>query len=180
MLLTDARRAARTSADGALVPLAEQDRGLWDRCLVAEGVALVTAAMRQGRLGEYQVQAAIAAVHDQAPRHEDTGWHEIVPLYRLLERMTGNPMARLNLAVAVAMLDGPTAGLDLLEGLDERLGDHHRLHSVRAHLYERAGRTDDAIAGFRRAADRSTNLRERHYLLTRAAQLTGRSRPSTS
>jgi RNA polymerase sigma factor (sigma-70 family) len=171
MLLNDARRPARTSPDGALVPLAEQDRSLWNRALIAEGVALITAAMRYGELGEYQVQAAISAVHDQARRYEDTSWGEIVPLYNLLEQMTGNPMVTLNRAVAVAMVEGPDAGLALLDGLDEPLGDHHRLHSVRAHLFELAGDTDTAIAEFRAAADRTTNLRERQYLTTRAARL---------
>ena len=171
MLLTDARRPARTSADGELVPLAEQDRSLWDRGLIAEGVALITEALRRGQVGEYQVQAAIAAVHDQAARYADTNWSEILSLYGLLERMTGNPMVTLNRAVAAAMADGPSAGLALLDGLDERLGDHHRLHSVRAHLLEQAGDPQAAIVEFRAAAARTTNLREQHYLTTKAARL---------
>jgi predicted RNA polymerase sigma factor len=171
MLLTDARRPARTRADGELVPLAEQDRSLWDRTLISEGVALITAALRHGQMGEYQAQAAIAAVHDQSPRHSDTNWFEIVSLYGLLERMTGNPMVTLNRAVAVAMAQGPQAGLALLDGLDAPLGDHHRLHSVRAHLYEMAGDTTTAIVEFRAAAARTTNLREQHYLTTKAARL---------
>ena len=171
MLLTDARRPARTGADGELVPLAEQDRTLWDRALIAEGVALITESLKRGQLGEYQVQAAIAAVHDQARHYADTEWSEIVPLYRLLERMTGNPMVTLNRAVAVAMLDGPDAGLALLDGLEEQLGDHHRLHSVRGHLLEQAGDTDTAIIEFRAAAARTNNLREQHYLTTHAARL---------
>jgi RNA polymerase sigma factor (sigma-70 family) len=174
MLLTDARRAARVDADGALVPLAEQDRTLWDRDAIAEGVALITTALRQGRAGEYGLQAAIAAVHDQAPRYADTNWTEIAALYAALERITANPMVTLNRAVAVAMASGPRDGLDLLDGLGERLGDHHRLHSVRAHLLELAGETDPAVAEFRAAAARTTNLRERQYLTTRAARLGGR------
>ncbi|MDQ1370423.1 MAG: hypothetical protein QOF20_2776, partial [Acidimicrobiaceae bacterium] len=171
MLLTDARRPARTRADGELVPLAEQDRMLWDRGLISSGVSLITNALRQGRVGEYQLQAAIAALHDGAARYDDTEWSEIASLYGLLERMTGNPMVTLNRAVAVAMADGPGDGLTLLDGLGERLGDHHRLHSVRAHLLELAGDTTTAIGEFRAAAARTTNIRERDYLTTRAAQL---------
>jgi RNA polymerase sigma factor (sigma-70 family) len=171
MVLTDARRPARTRADGELVPLAEQDRTRWDRGLISEGVALITEALRQGQVGEYQVQAAIAAVHDQAASYGDTDWPEILSLYGLLERMTGNPMVTLNKAVATAMVQGPDAGLALLDGLDERLGDHHRIHSVRAHLLEQAGDTDAAVAEFRAAARRTTNLREQHYLATEAARL---------
>jgi RNA polymerase sigma factor (sigma-70 family) len=171
MLLNEARRPARTTGAGELVPLAEQDRSRWDRALVAEGVALITGALRRGQVGEYQLEAAIAAVHDQAPRFEDTNWAEIGALYRLLERMTGNPMVTLNRAVAVAMVDGPDAGLALLDGLEGRLGDHHRLHSVRAHLLERAGRSEAAAAEFRIAASRTNNVRERDYLTMRAAAL---------
>lgn len=171
MLLTDARRAARTRVGGELVPLAEQDRNLWDRRLIAEGVALITAAMRRGQMGEYQVQAAIAAVHDQSLSHAGTDWSDILSLYGLLERMTGNPIVTLNRAVAAAMADTPSAGLALLDGLDERLGDHHRLHSVRAHLLELAGDNDSAIREFRAAATRTTNLREQQYLTTKAARL---------
>ena len=174
MLLTDARRPARTHADGALVPLAAQDRTLWDRALIAEGVALITAALRTGQIGEYQAQAAIAAVHDQAARYADTNWSEILGLYGLLERMTDNPMVTLNRAVAVAMVHGPHAGLGLLEGLEDRVGDHHRLHSVRAHLLEEAGDTTTAIVEFRAAAARTTNLREQYYLTTKAARLAAR------
>jgi RNA polymerase sigma factor (sigma-70 family) len=171
MLLTDARRPARTGADGELIPLAEQDRTLWDRGLIAEGVALITEALQRGQVGEYQVQAAIAAVHDQAIRPADTDWSEILSLYLLLEQMTGNPMVTLNRAVAAAMVHGPSTGLALLEGLSARLGDHHRLHSVRAHLLELAGDSKTAIGEFRAAAARTTNLRERHYLTTKAARL---------
>jgi predicted RNA polymerase sigma factor len=171
MVLTDARRPARTGADGELIPLAEQDRTRWDRPAISEGLALITAALRRGQVGEYQVQAAIAALHDQAGRYGDTDWPEILALYGLLEAMTGNPMVRLNRAAAAAMAHGPDAGLALLDGLGERLGDHHRLHSVRAHLLEQAGDTEAAMPEFRAAAARSTNLRERHYLTTRAARL---------
>ncbi len=171
MLLTDARRPARTRADGELVPLAEQDRSRWDRALIAEGVALITDALRRGQVGEYQLQAAVAAVHDQAPRYADTGWPEIVALYSRLERMTGNPMVTLNRAVAAAMADEPAAGLALLHGLDARLGDHHRLHSVRAHLLELDGDTATAIVEYRAAAARTDNAREQHYLTKQAARL---------
>jgi RNA polymerase sigma factor (sigma-70 family) len=171
MLLTDARRPARTGPDGELVPLAEQDRGSWDHELIAEGVALITGALRQGRMGEYQVQAAIAAVHDQAASHTDTTWSEIVALYSVLERMTANPMVTLNRAVAEAMAHGPSVGLALLDGLDEQLGDHHRLHSVRAHLLELSGDKFGAISEFKAAAARTANLREQHYLTTQAARL---------
>ena len=171
MLLTDARRPARTGADGELVPLAEQDRSLWDRAAIAEGVALITEALRQAQVGEYQVQAAIAAVHDQAASHASTDWPEILALYGLLERMTGNPMVTLNRAVAAAMAHGPAAGLALLDGLGGPLGDHHRLHSVRAHLLEQAGDTRSAIAEFEAAAARTSNAREQRYLTMKAARL---------
>jgi predicted RNA polymerase sigma factor len=177
MLLTDARRPARTGPAGELVPLAEQQRDLWDRELIGEGVALITEALRRANIGEYQIQAAIAAVHDQAARHADTEWSEILALYGLLERMTGNPMVTLNRAVAAAMAQNPAAGLAILDGLDERLGDHHRLHSVRAHLLELAGDDENAITEFRAAAARTTNLREQQYLTTKAARL---SRTSTN
>jgi RNA polymerase sigma factor (sigma-70 family) len=171
MLLTDARRPARSGPDGELIPLAEQDRGRWDRRLITEGTSLITEAMRSGHLGEYQVQAAIAALHDQAPSHDGTDWPRVLALYGRLASMTRNPMVALNRAVAAAMVHGPATGLDLLDGLGERLGDHHRLHSVRAHLLEQAGDADAAITEFRAAAARTDNLRERNYLATRAARL---------
>ncbi len=171
MLLTDARRPARSGPDGELIPLAEQDRSLWDRRLITEGITLVTEALARGQVGEYQVQASIAALHDQAGRHADTDWPEILSLYGLLEAMTGNPMVTLNRAAAAAMAHGPRAGLAMLDGLGERLGDHHRLRSVRAHLLELAGDREAAIAEFRAAAARTTNLREQHYLTTKAARL---------
>ncbi len=173
MLLTDARRAARTGAQGELIPLDEQDRSLWDREAIAEGVALVTRALSKGLVGEYQLQAAIAAVHDESPRAEDTDWPQILALYSVLKRMTANPMVDLNHAIATAMVHGPRAGLELLEPLraDQRLSDSHRLDAVCAHLLERAGERDCALALYRKAAARTTSLPERSYLLTRASRL---------
>lgn len=173
MLLTDARRAARTTAEGAIVPLDEQDRSRWCRASIDEGVAILTAALARGAVGPYQLQAAIAAVHDQAQRYEDTDWAEIRALYGLLGRITDNPMVALNHAVAVAMAEGAEAGLARLEALDAdpRLGDHHRLHAVRAHLFERLGKRGEAIAGYRAAARRTASAPERDYLLRKAAKL---------
>ncbi len=171
MLLTEARRPARTGPDGELVPLAEQDRTRWDQDLVAEGVALITDALAQGTIGEYQVQAAINAVHDQAARHDDTNWAEILALYELLERVTQNPMVSLNRAVAVAMVHGPATGLEMLHGVAERLGDHHRVHSVGGHLYEMAGDREAAIDEFRAAAAGTVSVPERDYLVAQAARL---------
>jgi RNA polymerase sigma factor (sigma-70 family) len=176
MLLNEARRPARTGPDGELVPLAEQDRTLWDRALIAEGVGLVSAALPKGAVGEYQLQAAIAAVHDEAASADATDWPQILALYGLLEQMTGNPIVMLNRAVAAAMVDGPAAGLELLEALDERLAGHHRLDAVRAHLLEMEGNREAAIASYRTAAGRTTSVAERDYLLTRAARLTARNR----
>jgi len=136
MLLTDARRPARAGAVGELVPLAEQDRSAWDRELIAEGVALTARAMSAGVVGEYQLQAAIAALHDTAERAEDTDWEQILGLYELLERLSGNPMVALNRAVAAAMVHGPAAGLELMKPLDEQLPGHYRLDAVRGHLFE--------------------------------------------
>ena len=171
MLLTEARRPARSGPDGELVPLAEQDRSRWDRRLIVEGLGLIAEALRRGQVGEYQIQASIAALHDQAPEHDSTDWPQILTLYGLLESMTQNPMARLNRAVAAAMAQGPDAGFALLDGLDQRLGDHHRLHAVRAHLLEQAGDAAAAAAEFRAASARATNLREQQYLTTKAARL---------
>ena len=171
MLLTDARRPARTGPGGELVPLEAQDRARWDRPLITEGLTLLTGALRQGEPGEYQLLAAIAALHDQAASYPSTDWPRILALYNRLEAMTGNPMVALNRAVAMAMAHGPGAGLALLDGLAGQLGDHHRLHSVRAHLLEQAGDTAGAIAGFEAAAARTTNRRERDYLVTKAARL---------
>jgi len=173
MLLTDARRAARTGPGGELIPLDEQDRTLWDAEAIAEGVALASAALRQGPAGEYQLQAAIAAVHDEAARAEDTDWPQILALYGVLKGMSDNPMVALNHAIAAAMLHGPHAGLELLAPLDgdERLRGHHRLDAVRAHLLERAGSDAAAVALYRAAAEKTTSLPERNYLLLRAARL---------
>jgi len=170
MLLTDARRPARTGPGGELVPLEAQDRARWDRRLITEGLTLLTGALRRGEPGEYQLLAAIAALHDQAASYSGTDWPRILALYNRLEALTGNPMVALNRAVAMAMAQGPDAGLALLDGLAGQLGDHHRLHSVRAHLLEQAGDTGGAIAEFEAAAARTTNLRERDYLVTKAAR----------
>ncbi|MFE3081384.1 RNA polymerase sigma factor [Nocardia tengchongensis] len=173
MLLTDARRAARAGPDGTLVPLAEQDRTKWDATLIDEGTALVTAAMSASALGPYQLQAATAALHVQAPRAEDTDWEQIRVLYGILGRVAPNPMVTLNYAVAVAMTRGPQAGLELLEGLDSdpRMARHHRLHAVRAHLQELAGDDAAARANYRLAARRTTSLPEQRYLRARADNL---------
>jgi RNA polymerase sigma factor (sigma-70 family) len=173
MLLTDARRPARTRPDGALVPLGEQDRALWDRDAIREGIALITATLARGPVGPYQLQAAIAAVHAEAVRAKDTDWAQIVALYRLLDRFAPSPMVALNHAVAVAMMDGPRAGLAMLADLDTdpRLARHHRLDAVRAHLLEMAGDRTAAQAGYRMAARRTTSLPERRYLEERAARL---------
>jgi predicted RNA polymerase sigma factor len=171
MLLIEVRRSARTDAEGELIPLPEQDRTLWDRALIAEGVALLEDAMGKGAGGEYQLQAAIAALHDRAPRAEDTDWRQILALYGLLEQMTGNPVVTLNRAVAAAMADGPSAGLELLDAVAERLNGHYRLDAVRAHLLEMAGETKAALEHYRAAARRATNIAEQCYLATRAARL---------
>jgi RNA polymerase sigma factor (sigma-70 family) len=174
MLLTDARRPARTRPDGSLVPLTEQDRSRWDQDTIREGVQLITATLPRGRIGPYQLQAAIAAVHDEAPRSEDTDWREILGLYRLLDRIAPNPMVTLNHAVAAAMVDGPAAGLAMLTTLerDERMAKHHRLEAVRAHLLEMAGDRDAARASYRLAARRTTSVPEQRYLEERASRLT--------
>jgi RNA polymerase sigma factor (sigma-70 family) len=175
MLLTDARRPARTAADGTLIALADQDRYLWKQDYIEEGTALISAALAEATLGPYQLQAAIAAVHDEAPRAQDTDWPQILALYQLLERVSPNPMVTLNHAVAVAMVNGPQAGLDLLATLDadDRMAAHHRLDAVRAHLLEMAGDHDAARAGYRTAARRTTSLPEQRYLEARAARLAG-------
>jgi RNA polymerase sigma factor (sigma-70 family) len=176
MLLTDARRMARTGLDGAIIPLDEQDRRQWDSGEIAEGVALVSTALAMGSVGPYQLQAAIAAVHDEAANAAATDWPQILALYGLLERISDNPMVMLNRAVALAMVDGPRAGLARLEALDadERLAKHHRLDAVRAHLLEMAGDHDAAITMYRRAASGTTSIPEQRYLLARAARLSER------
>lgn len=171
MLLNDARRPARTGPDGELVPLAEQDRSLWDRDLITEGVDLLSAALTKGAVGEYQLQAAIAAVHDEATSTDDTDWRQIVALYGLLERMTANPLVALNRAIAVAMVDGPAAGLAQVDALSDRLQGQHRIDAVRAHLLERLGDIEAAITHYQRAAARTTSIPEQQYLTTRAARL---------
>ncbi|HEX2772188.1 MAG TPA: DUF6596 domain-containing protein [Micromonosporaceae bacterium] len=174
MLLTDARRPARTGSAGELVPLAEQDRTRWNPALIAEGVALLSAVLPRRAIGEYQLQAAIAAVHDEAATAEQTDWPQILALYSLLERMTGNPMVTLNRAIALAMVHGPAAGLAALAGLDTRLPGNHRLDAVRAHLMEMAGDADTAMKHYLRAAGRTTSLAERDYLTTKFARLRAR------
>jgi RNA polymerase sigma factor (sigma-70 family) len=174
MLLTDARRAARTGPLGELIPMGEQDRGRWDADLIAEGVALITRALPRGPVGPYQLQAAIAAIHDEAPTAEATDWPQITALYELLMQVLDNPVVALNHAVAVAMTRGPRAGLDLLRDLeaDQRIAADHRLQAVRAHLLEMAG--DDAAArdAFLAAATRAANLPQQRYLHAQAARLT--------
>jgi RNA polymerase sigma factor (sigma-70 family) len=179
MLLTDARRGARTRADGSIVPLAEQDRSLWNREAIREGVGLVERALSSGPLGPYRLQAAIAAVHAEAARAEDTDWREILVLYELLERVAPNPMVTLNRAVALGMVHGPRAGLDLLATLDadDRVSGHHRLFAVRAHLLDEAGESVAAREAYLEAARRTTSVPERRYLEDRAASPSRRSRP---
>jgi RNA polymerase sigma factor (sigma-70 family) len=174
MLLTDARRQARTGANDELIPLAQQNRTLWDREQIAEGIALLSATLPKGSVGTYQLQAAIAAVHDEAQNAEDTDWPQILALYELLRRMSENPMVILNHAVAAAMVHGPKKGLDLLDGLkaDPRIAQHHRLDAVRAHLLEISGESAAAASHYRAAAGKTGNLPERNYLLMQAARLT--------
>lgn len=173
MLLTDARRAARTGPNGELIPLDEQDRALWERGLIEEGVTLVTAAFSRGSIGPYQLQAAIAAVHDRAKRVEDTDWPQILELYRILMHISDNPAVSLNHAIAAAMVHGPATGLELIDALDgdSRIAGHYRLDAVRAHLHERAGDADRAIVHYRAAAERTTSSPERNYLLKKALRL---------
>jgi len=173
MLLTDARRAARVGPDGRLIPLDEQDRTAWDRDAIAEGVALISETLPRARVGPYQVQAAIAAVHDEAATMDATDWPQILGLYDLLERIAPSPLVTLNRAVAVAMVEGPAAGLDALSGLesDPRFVTYHRLLAARAHLLEMSGDTAGAVAGFREAARRTASLPERRYLTGRALKL---------
>jgi RNA polymerase sigma factor (sigma-70 family) len=173
MLLTDARRAARSRLDGTLVPLAEQDRELWDRTAIREGTELITRALTDSPVGPYQLQAAIAALHAEAARAEDTDWPQILALYQLLERVSPGPVITLNHAVAIAMVHGPQAGLAHLKPLDDddRMATHHRLDAVRAHLLEMAGDHAAAHASYLSAAGRATSIPERRYLEARAARL---------
>ncbi|MGW7263571.1 RNA polymerase sigma factor [Streptomyces sp. NPDC054842] len=172
MLLTDARRAARTGPHGELVPLDEQDRGLWDKAAIQEGVALVTAALSRGPAGPYRLRAAIAAVHDEAASPEETDWSEILGLYDVLVRQVPGPAERLNRAVAVAMVRGPHAGLAELDLLAGESAAGHRVDAVRGHLLERAGDTAGARAAYESAAERTLSLPEQRYLRGRAARLT--------
>jgi RNA polymerase sigma factor (sigma-70 family) len=174
MLLTDAHRPARTDSHGALVPLAEQDRARWDRSAIQEGIALITAALSSSRPGPYQLQAAIAAVHAEAERPQDTDWPQIVALYRVLSYLAPNPMTALNEAAAVAMVDGPEAGLELLRPLskDGRIAGHHRLAAVRAHLLELTADHRAARDAYQEAARGTTSVPEQRYLEARAARLT--------
>ncbi len=173
MLLTDARRPGRTRPDGGLIPLADQNRDRWDQERIQEGIALVTDTLPRARIGPYQIQAAIAAVHAEAPRAQDTDWPQILALYELLDRISPNPVVTLNQAIAVAMVKGPRAGLDLLATLDadDRMAGHHRLDAVRAHLLEMAGDRQAARGHYQRAARRTTSLPEQRYLEARAARL---------
>ena len=173
LLLTDARRPARSTPSGELIPLHHQDRSLWSQPLIREGLALVRTALSSGAAGPYSIQAAIAALHDEAPAAADTDWPQILALYTLLLRMSDNPMVRLNHAVAAAMVHGPAAGLSLLDALtpDPRLAHHHRLPAVRAHLLEMAGLPAAAIEQYQTAAGLTASLPERNYLLTQAARL---------
>jgi RNA polymerase sigma factor (sigma-70 family) len=173
MLLTDARRPARIGEDGMLVPLAEQRRELWDAAQIEEGVALLERAFATGPTGPYQLQAAIAALHDEAPTAAETDWPQIVALYWVLERVMPSPIVTLNRAVAVAMVDGPRAGLELLESVadHESLAQTHRVDAVRGHLLELAGEVDAARECYRRAAKTTTSVLEQRYLALRAASL---------
>jgi len=175
MLLTDARRAARTGPAEELIPLDKQDRSLWDRAEISEGIELLTAALSKGSVGLYQLQAAIAAVHDEAERVEETDWPQIMALYELLKRVSPSPMVTLNHAIAAAMVHGPAKGLQLLQALDtdSRLAGHYRLDAVRAHLFEKIGDHEAAIKHYRIAATRTTSIPERNYLMTQAARLAG-------
>jgi RNA polymerase sigma factor (sigma-70 family) len=173
MLLTDARRPARTAPDGTLIPMADQDRGLWDAKLIAEGATLITEAWAHGDVGTYQLQAAIAVLHDEAPDLESTDWHQILALYELLLRLGENPVVRLNHAVALAMVRGPHPGLEQLDCLqtDSRIADDHRLHAVRGHLLELAGEDVQARESYLAAAERATSLPQKRYLHAQAARL---------
>lgn len=179
MLLTDARRPARTDANGDLVPMAEQDRSLWNPDYIAEGVALISDALPRGPTGPYQLQAAIAAVHDEAPEFEATDWPQILALYELLMSISGNPIVALNHAVAVAMVQGPDRGLEAVSDLDDepRLANDHRLPAVRAHLLEMKGDDDSARETYRLAAGRAMSLPIQRYLYARANRLTRSSGP---
>ena len=176
MLLTDARRAARTNSDGSLVPLAEQDRSLWDRSRMSEGISLIETALPTGPVGPFQLQAAISAVHAEASRSQDTDWAQIETLYRMLAEIAPSPVVTLNHAVAVAMVDGPTAGLGMLDPLlqEQNMRRHHRLHAVRAHLLETDGQVEQARAAYVMAARLATSIPEQRYLNRKAQAQKGR------
>jgi len=173
MILTDARRGARSGPNGEIIPLDEQERSLWNQEAIAEGVQLVTEAMTRGQVGSYLLQAAIAAVHDEAAHAEDTDWPQILALYTVLMRISDNPVVALNHAVAVAMTQGPGSGLALLEKLDRdpRISGHYRLDAVRAHLLERSGKTTAALLHYEAAAEKTASTPERNYLLLKIAKL---------
>lgn len=175
MLLTDARRNARTGPHGEAVPIDEQDRSLWDRELIDEGIELLSRALRQGQVGPYQLQASIAAVHDESRCAAQTDWPQILALYNLLERISSSPVVRLNRAVAVAMVQGPREALQLLDELtaDDCMRDHHRLHAVRGHLLEMAGEYAEAMDSYREALSRTDSTPERNYLLAKLARIQG-------
>jgi len=178
MLLVHARHRARTSADGSLIPMAEQDRSRWDRGLITEGTALLTAALPRGPTGPYQLQAAIAAVHDEAVSAEATDWPQIAALYEVLLRLDDNPVVALNHAVAVSMIAGPRAGLELVDGLDAdpRINADRRFHAVRAHLLEMAGDDAAALEAYRAAAQAATNLQQLRYLNEQIGRLAANGR----
>ncbi len=173
MLLTDARRPSRTGRDGALIPLAAQDRSLWDRAAISEGVALISETLSRAPIGPYQLQAAIAAVHDEAPTATDTDWNEILGLYDMLERLEPGPMVTLNRIVALAQVDGPVVALAELESVADGAGlaRHYRVDVVRAHLLEQAGDPDGAREAFRTAARRTLSTPEQRYLEQQAIRL---------
>ena len=180
MILTDARRLARTGPEGELIPLDKQDRTLWEQKAISEGVALISQTLSRGSIGPYQLQAAIAAVHDESARAQDTDWAQILALYGLLRRMSDNPMVTLNHAIAAAMVHDPATGLKLLEPLDAdvRLASHYRLDAVRAHLFEMSGDHQTAIAYYQSAARRTNSIPERDYLTTQAARLNAEASPT--
>lgn len=173
MLLTDARRDARTGSAGELIPLDEQDRSRWNAAVIAEGIAIISQTLPRRQLGPYQLQAAIAAVHDEAARAEDTDWAQIEALYGVLAQMADNPMVSLNRAIATAMVHGPAAGLEKVAELDRdgRIAGHYRLDAVRGHLFQMAGDPERAVAHYRAAAERTLSIPERNYLNAKAARL---------
>jgi predicted RNA polymerase sigma factor len=156
-----------------LIPLNKQDRTLWDRAEISEGIELMTTALSKGSVGLYQLQAAVAAIHDEAARAEDTDWPQILALYELLKRVSPSPMVTLNHAIATSMVRGPSKGLELLKALDGDgwLAEHHRLDAVRAHLLEMLGDHESAVKHYRIAAGRTTSIPERNYLMAQAARL---------